>query len=550
MSLQPGFDVAAQGSAKEPAGQDGAWAPAIALERLERAGKVVVKIGSKQIALFHTAAGIHACNNRCPHEGYPLREGTVDGACVLTCNWHNWKFDLRTGNNLLGGDRLRLYPTRLADGMIWIDLTDPPAAERQAQALAHLRAAFDDHEYDRLARELARLAKADGDPVDALVAAIQWSHDRLEFGTTHAHAAAAGWLQLYDAHEGDEETRLICLTEAIGGLAWDTLREPAYPYAEHSLPWDEAAFLAAVEAEDEKQAVALVRGALAEGQRFADLERALSAAALRHYADFGHSLIYVVHTGRLIARLGPDVELPLLLALVRSLVYSFREELIPEFRRYGAALAAWPLETDGDAADLAPNSFRDLSINDTLVAVAEAAARVAPETLYRALLGASALNLLQFDMRWQAQTDGSIAQNIGWLDFTHALTFANAVRLQCAKFPELWPSALLQMACFIGRNSGFTDPAVALEDWRVRDRAAFGRACLARILDHGEPNYIHSAHLLKTFLAAREEVASGLPEQIEAAALAAVNRYFNEPIKRKHARRTVHQALAFVALED
>jgi hypothetical protein len=435
--------------------------------------------------------------------------------------------------------------------MIWIDLTDPPAAERQAQALAHLRAAFDDHEYDRLARELARLAKADGDPVDALVAAIQWSHDRLEFGTTHAHAAAAGWLQLYDAHEGDEEARLVCLTEAIGALAWDTLREPVYPYAENPLPWNEAAFLAAVEAEDETQAVALVRGALAEGRRFVGLERALSTAALRHYADFGHSLIYVVHTGRLIQRLGPDVEAPLLLALVRSLVYAFREELIPEFRQYGAALAAWPEQVgNGHVAELAPESFRGLSINETLAAVTETAARVAPETLHRALLGAAALNLLQFDMRFQAQTDGSIAQNVGWLDFTHALTFANAARLQCAKFPDLWPSALLQMACFIGRNSGFTDPAVALEDWRVRDRAAFGWACLARILDHGEPNYIHSAHLLKTFLAAREEVASGPPEPVEAAVLAAVNRYFNEPIKRKHARRTSHQALAFVALED
>src|SRR5262247_717451 len=86
MPLQPGLDVSAQGQ------DEGAWAPAISLERLERAGKVVVKIGSKQIALFRTAAGIHACNNRCPHEGYPLREGTVDGDCVLTCNWHNWKF--------------------------------------------------------------------------------------------------------------------------------------------------------------------------------------------------------------------------------------------------------------------------------------------------------------------------------------------------------------------------------------------------------------------------------------------------------------------------
>jgi len=88
------------------------WTPAIASDRLSRDRKAVVKLGARQIALFEAGGAIYACNNRCPHEGYPLREGTLDG-CVLTCNWHNWKFDLRDGSNLLGGDRLRTYPTRI-----------------------------------------------------------------------------------------------------------------------------------------------------------------------------------------------------------------------------------------------------------------------------------------------------------------------------------------------------------------------------------------------------------------------------------------------------
>ena len=51
---------------------------------------------------------MHACNNRCPHEGYPLVEGALDAeSCILTCHWHNWKFDLRTGANHYGGDNLR-----------------------------------------------------------------------------------------------------------------------------------------------------------------------------------------------------------------------------------------------------------------------------------------------------------------------------------------------------------------------------------------------------------------------------------------------------------
>ncbi len=523
-----------------------AWEKVATLDRLKRDGRTVAKIGNRQIALFQTEDGILACNNRCPHEGYPLKEGSLDGACVLTCNWHNWKFDLKTGANMTGGDGLRVYPTRVEDGAVWVEVIEQPAAERQAKAIASLREAFDDESYDRIARELARFAKAGGDPVEAVAHAIGWSHDRLEYGTTHAYPAAAGWLRLHD-ESNDPEMRLICLLEAIGYMAWEVAGEETYAFPEATAPWDEAAFLAAMEAEDETGAVARIRGALSAGLGFADLERALSAAALRHYADFGHSLIYVVHTGRLIQRLGPAVEAPLLLALVRSLVASSREDLIPEFRAYAPALEAFPAWGRNGAAD--SQAFRGKPVKETLAAVVEAAGAAAPETLYRALLGAAATDMLMFDTSWGTRTDNSIAQNVGWLDFTHGLTFANAVRQQCARYPELWPAGLLQIACFTGRNAGFTAPA-ADGDWRVADRDAFYAGCIARIADHGEDRYILSTHFVKTFLAVREEVAAGLPAEIETSVLAALNRFLNAPLKRKHVRRTAHQALDFVALED
>ncbi len=122
------------------------WIEVAALDALRAKGKLVVRHEGKQVALFDTPLGIRACNNRCPHEGYPLSDGTLDGTCALTCNWHNWKFDLETGENLLGGDRLRVYPTALRDGAVWIDIADPPAAARQAEAMANLREAFDDQD--------------------------------------------------------------------------------------------------------------------------------------------------------------------------------------------------------------------------------------------------------------------------------------------------------------------------------------------------------------------------------------------------------------------
>ncbi|MGH6932201.1 MAG: hypothetical protein ACREEE_07175, partial [Dongiaceae bacterium] len=144
----------------------------------------------------------------------------------------------------------------------------------------------------------------------------------------------------------------------------------------------------------------------------------------------------------------------------------------------------------------------------------------------------------------------TVADNVGWLDFTHGITFGNAVRLQCEKFPELWPQGLLQMACFAGRISGYVDKSIEATDWRVAEPDGFHSECLARILDHAEPEYIRSCHLVKTYLAAREEIAAGLPDDIAETVMASVNRYFHSQTKRKHVRRTARQAMDFVSLED
>jgi len=51
------------------------WIRAIDTAQLQRRGRAVVKLDGKQLALFAVGDRIFACNNRCPHEGYPLVEG-------------------------------------------------------------------------------------------------------------------------------------------------------------------------------------------------------------------------------------------------------------------------------------------------------------------------------------------------------------------------------------------------------------------------------------------------------------------------------------------
>jgi nitrite reductase/ring-hydroxylating ferredoxin subunit len=473
-------------------------------EALERRGRAILRHEGRQIALFATPEGVRACNNRCPHEGYPLSEGTLgkgaESGCVLTCNWHNWKFDLATGANLDRGEALRVYPVKLEEGAVWLDLTDPPVEARRARVLASLRSAFDDEDYERMARELARFS-ALGDPLDALRAAISWSWERLEYGWTHAYAGMACWVRLR-AERARQRGRLATLLESLAPLAENCLRQAPHPFTEAERPWREADFLAAIEAEDENSAVACLRGAFAAGLHFADLERAFARAALAHYADFGHSLIYAVKAGELIQGLGPSVEMPLALALARSLVYATREDLIPEFRDYAAAVASWGGEGRAPPQRLsrpqrAPRAGRG-----------PWAGR--PLDLY----GASGANALTCSPSTSRSSLGSTARGrrTSWLDVTHGITFAQAVRRQCNNSRAL-ARGLLQMACFAGRNSRFNDPTVGLEDWRVVD-GGIHAGDVDGLFDHGRQENIVAVHLHKTTLAVRDELAGGVePDQ-------------------------------------
>lgn len=517
---------------------------------LSKKGSDLIRLEGKQIVLFDGPKGVFACNNRCPHEGYPLKEGSLTDGCILTCNWHNWKFDLESGETLVGGDKLRRYPVRIDGDEIWLGLTELPQAEKVATAEANLREAVDKHEYDRIARELSRLRLAGADPLEALRKVIVWQHDRFEFGTTHAIAAAPDWLAIRqrfsdrDIEAEADATTLVPLVETIGHFALDALRAAQFPFADGTAPYDAAGFVTAIEEEDEDRAVRLLRGALEEGLSFAELEPAFARAALAHYADFGHSAIYVLKTGQLIAALGPKVAEPLLFALTRSLIYASREDLLPEFRRYADILGRW---SEAGTRPAAPADFAGLSVEKALERTLESGG--APARAYQALLGANAHNLLTFDLSLQGRTEGSISNNVSWLDFTHGVTFSNAVRHLCGRHPELWPQGLLQMACFAGRNARYIDRNFEMESWQVPDVVAFVCHNVENLLDHGQFEYIVACHQVKLTLAIEDELKAAPDPEVAETLVAGLNRFLNSPLKRRHSLRTARQAMAFVASE-
>jgi nitrite reductase/ring-hydroxylating ferredoxin subunit len=522
------------------------WTCATTLADVEQQPQVV-KIPPLQVALFAVDTKVYAIDNRCPHEGYPLVKGSVDNSCTLTCNWHNWKFRLSDGECTLGGDHVRSYPVEIRGSEVWINTDDPPVAERQAKIIGGLRVAFSQRDFGRICRELARLDFNDLDPLVGVRNAVQWTFDRLEYGFTHAFAVAPDWLYLFQRHEGDVSRQLVCLAELVDHMAWDALRHPSYPHHNGTEPFEASRFVNAVEGEDRELAEALARGSVAEQRTWRQVEDAFATAALAHYNDFGHSLIYVYKTRQFSERLGGDTELPLRLALARHLCYTTREDLMPEFSGYAEALAQLDEQTlrDQSVASSDLECPFPATVREATRWLLDAVQSHSLSCIYDTLLNALASNLLHFDQSVDQTFHRPVSDNAGWLNFTHGITFANAVRAVCERHPHLWKQGLLQMVCFVGRNHKYLDMDLDTSQWLVKDESTFFSEVDDLLLDHGFRDPIFSSHFVKTTLAVREEL-DGASENCRTTLLAAFHRFLRAPIKQKHTRRLAQQAIDLV----
>jgi len=72
-------------------------------------------VAGKVIAVFHTDEGYHAMDGLCPHAGGPIGTGTLRNG-IVTCPWHGWQFDVRTGQHCLSESvKTTTYPVTVED---------------------------------------------------------------------------------------------------------------------------------------------------------------------------------------------------------------------------------------------------------------------------------------------------------------------------------------------------------------------------------------------------------------------------------------------------
>ena len=78
----------------------------------------VFQVDDEEIAVFSCEDGFYATQGHCLHLGGPLGHGHLAG-CILSCPWHGWQYDVRTGENEFDRAlKLETYEVVVEDGEV------------------------------------------------------------------------------------------------------------------------------------------------------------------------------------------------------------------------------------------------------------------------------------------------------------------------------------------------------------------------------------------------------------------------------------------------
>jgi toluene monooxygenase system ferredoxin subunit len=84
-----------------------------------------VVLRGERLLVVRGEAGVCVFRDRCPHQGYPLSEGTLV-AGVVTCRVHRHTFDAATGAGINPPyPCLSALPSRVEAGRVLVDLAEP-----------------------------------------------------------------------------------------------------------------------------------------------------------------------------------------------------------------------------------------------------------------------------------------------------------------------------------------------------------------------------------------------------------------------------------------
>jgi len=108
------------------------------VEELPPGAMKLVELGAYGVGVYNVGGSFYAIANFCTHEGAPLCAGFVGGTNefdpdepgglrraregrIVRCPWHQWEFDITTGENLANPrKRVRTYDVDVIDGKVYV----------------------------------------------------------------------------------------------------------------------------------------------------------------------------------------------------------------------------------------------------------------------------------------------------------------------------------------------------------------------------------------------------------------------------------------------
>ncbi|MEM7342308.1 MAG: Rieske (2Fe-2S) protein [Actinomycetota bacterium] len=477
---------------------------------LHATGHLLTKVGGRPVVVFWHENQAWAIDDRCPHLGLPLHQGTVESGMV-TCHWHHARFDLSSGCTLdPWADDAAAYDVAIRDGEVYV-ATRPPG-DVVGQLFARLRNGLEDRITLVIAKSVLGLIDEGVDVADIVAAAA-------DFGATTRGAGWGAGMTVLTAMASvtprlHPDDRALALTQALAFLAADVAGHPPRfalePMAGADLSAErlESWFRRFVDTRSGDAAERTLASALvADHVGRADVEAMMFAAVTDHvFIDEGHTVDFTNKAFELVDLLGTDRAIVVLPTLVHEMASATRHEELSAWRHphdlagpaLGTELTVGAGIAESDVAALGRALLVDdpAAIVDQLVAAGEAGATA--EQMARAVALAAALRIVRFH---------TTNDHRDWDTVHHAMTTANAVHAAVARHdtPEL-RRAIVHGALKVYLDRFLNVPAARLPEattgslaslaacWEVQGAVAeAGREANGFLVDGGDPEALIAA---------------------------------------------------------
>jgi nitrite reductase (NADH) small subunit len=99
------------------------WIRICSVDEAPPAGEAI-EVAAREMSLCLANSGGELCaiDNRCPHRGGPLAQGSIEGGSIV-CPWHSWTFNLKTGvAESPVHDRVRAYAVRIENDDVFVQI--------------------------------------------------------------------------------------------------------------------------------------------------------------------------------------------------------------------------------------------------------------------------------------------------------------------------------------------------------------------------------------------------------------------------------------------